>query len=760
MSEPTTDKFYKLIRRNKGGSRSQASSLIVDGHEISSPDQQRKSFAQYFEDLSVPKNEKYDSAFLDLCNTRHELITEYCEENAAILDPITNSEVKQAISQLNTKKAPDEFGLTAEHLKYAGNSLIKDITDTFNQIICDKRVPEAFKTGIVTPVLKKSKDPTNMDNYRGITVTPIIGKLFESVLLPRLEQSLEHSSLQFGFTKGLSPIMSALLVSEARAEAKINSCKPLFLVTLDSRKAFDVVNHIIMLDKLYEAGIHPTLWTIVKDMYAGLTSKVKWIGELSESFKILQGGRQGGILSTCFYKTYINPCLVELKQHRLGLCIGTVYCGCPTCADDLAFLSNCENELQVMMNVAKRNAMKDHVTIHPDKSNVVLLNSHNSVSKKNFSLDMGDKTVQFSSSTTHLGLLRSEVNENIINIEERISLARRTLYALINTGVHGSNGLNPRISYKIYQCYVIPRLLYGLEVLPLTQSQINILSKFHLDNLKRFQSLPTRVATCAVYLLLGVLPLEAELHKRQLGLLYNILISDNETMQQLAERQIAINLDNKLSYFSRVQDILDQYRLPPLGELMRNLTTKDKWKLQIKAAIHEYWSHELRNEALERSTLCYMDIVSTKISLTHKVWSSLESTVADVRKGIVKSRMITGTYLLQTNKHKFSKATVCATCKCCGLGDEDITHMLLDCAALYSQRKLFYPKVRSLTIQYLGIDMWREITHSKLNIVRFLLDCTTFPMFKNEKHIMEITKASTELCYRLHLKRIHKLKGE
>ena len=42
--------------------------------------------------------------------------------------------------------------------------------------------------------------------------------------------------------------------------------------------------------------------TIVKDMYAGLTSKVKWIGELSESFKILQGVRQGGILSTCFTK--------------------------------------------------------------------------------------------------------------------------------------------------------------------------------------------------------------------------------------------------------------------------------------------------------------------------------------------------------------------------------------------------------------------------------------------------------------------------
>ena len=123
----------------------------------------------------------------------------------------------------------------------------------------------------------------------------------------------------------------------------------------------------IMLDKLYEAGIHPFLWTIVKNMHTGLTSKFKWIGELSESFKIQQGVKQGGILYPFLYKTYINPCLVELKQHRLELCIGTVFYGCPTCADDLAFLSNCDKELQIMMNVAARNAKKEQVTIHPDK---------------------------------------------------------------------------------------------------------------------------------------------------------------------------------------------------------------------------------------------------------------------------------------------------------------------------------------------------------------------------------------------------------
>ncbi|MEW8090529.1 MAG: reverse transcriptase domain-containing protein [Candidatus Thiodiazotropha endolucinida] len=760
MSEPSTEMFYKLIRRNKGGSGSRTSTLIVNGKEITLPDQQRKAFADYYEDLSVPKDKHYDSAFLELCSVRHELITQICEESSLPFESVTTSEVKKAISQLNSKKAPDEFGLTAEHLKFAGKAVIEDITDIFNQIIFEKQVPSAFKSGILTPVLKKSKDPTNMDNYRGITVTPVLGKLFECVLLPRISQTFEQSSLQFGFTKGLSPVMSALIVSEARAEARVNSCAPLFLVTLDSQKAFDVVNHVILLDKLYETGIHPSLWTIVKDMYTGLTSKVKWLGELSDNFKIQQGVRQGGILSPFLYKTYINPCLVELKQHRLGLCIGKTYCGCPTCADDLAFLTNCENELQIMLNVATRNANQDRVTIHPDKSNAVLLNSHKTVTKKSFSVKMGDKSMQLSASTQHLGLFRAEVNENMINIEDRLALARRTLYSLINTGVHGSNGLNPRVSYKIYQCYVLPRLLYGLEVLPLTVSQINVLSKFHLDNLKRFQSLPVRVATCAVYLLLGALPIEAEIHKRQFSLLYNVLTSTNETVIELADRQIAVNLDNNLSYFSRVQEILQLYQLPSIDTLRDSLTTKDRWRYQFKTAVYNYWTVKLKNEACEKSTLRFMNFETTKVNYTHNVWSSMESSVTEVRKGIVKCRMLTGTYLLQTSKHKFSKTAVSATCECCGLGDEDITHMLLECSALHSQRKQFFPKVRSIVTEYIGVDQWNSIFSTKSNLVKLILDCTVFPVLNSETQAREVTKVTTELCYRLHLQRIHKLKQE
>ena len=760
MKNPSTDKFYQLIRRNKGDKHQYSGCFRVDDKEIYSPNLQRNALAKYYEDLATPKDKGYDSAYLELCSVRHRIIEQICKESPDQLEQISTKEVRKAINSLNNKKAADEFGLSAEHLKYSGPVLVEEITNIFNQILKSKTVPDAFKCGILTPVLKKSKDPTMLDNYRGITVTPILGKLFESVLLPRLSETFEQSSLQFGFTKGLSPVMSALIVSEARAETKLNTCKPLFLVTLDSQKAFDVVNHVILLDKLYEMGIHPTLWTIVKDLYSGLTSRVKWLGELSDHFGIHQGVRQGAILSPFLYKTYINPCLVELKEHKIGLFIGTTYCGCPTCADDLALLSDCENELQVMANVVKRHSKQDHVTIHPDKSNAVLLNKPKSYPKKSFSLELSEKTISLSTDTTHLGLLRSECNENIINIEERLKLARRTLYALINTGVHGSNGINPRVSYKIYQCYVLPRLLFGLEVLPVNQTQLNLLSKFHVDNLKRFQSLPIRTANCAVHLLLGALPIEGELHKRQLSLLYNILVSSNETITELSERQVAVNLENPLSYFCRVQCVLEKYQLPSLEELKIKHPSKDSWKCTVKEAVNKYWSELLKTEAQEKSTLQYLDINGLKIGETHPVWNSLDSIVSDVRKGTVKCRMLTGTYMLQSTSHKFKKATVSATCKCCGLYVEDLAHMLLECPAFIQQRKPLYVSIKNQVINCIGVLKWRELFDNRDSLVKLILDCSRYPIIKKKSEYKNILKETTELCYKIHSARIQKLSTE
>ena len=77
---------------------------------------------------------------------------------------------------------------------------------------------------------------------------------------------------------------------------------------------------------------------------------------------------------------------MELEHNCLGLCIGTSYCGCPVCADDVVLLIRCENELQLMASVFNRK--QGRATIHPTKSNVVLLKNHKSVTKKNVKMEL------------------------------------------------------------------------------------------------------------------------------------------------------------------------------------------------------------------------------------------------------------------------------------------------------------------------------------------------------------------------------------
>ena len=81
-----------------------------------------------------------------------------------------------------------------------------------------------------------------------------------------------------------------------------------------------------------------------------MSSVVNWCGKHSRSFTEQQGVRQGGVISPTCYKMHINPLLDLLQRSRVGLSIGNVYCGVPTVADDLLFLSRSIIDLQAMLS--------------------------------------------------------------------------------------------------------------------------------------------------------------------------------------------------------------------------------------------------------------------------------------------------------------------------------------------------------------------------------------------------------------------------
>ena len=98
----------------------------------------------------------------------------------------------------------------------------------------------------------------------------------------------------------------------------------LFIVLLDAKSAFDVVDTDHLLRRLYQIGINDKTWNIIHSLHDNAVSAVKSNGIISEFFNISEGIRQGGILSADLYKVYVNPLLERLNRVGDGARIGDI----------------------------------------------------------------------------------------------------------------------------------------------------------------------------------------------------------------------------------------------------------------------------------------------------------------------------------------------------------------------------------------------------------------------------------------------------
>ena len=230
-----------------------------------------------------------------------------------------------------------------------GCSLVDFLTALLNYLISVKRVSAVLKEGILTPIFKKG-DTSDPGNNRVITVTPVLLKILEHILNTRHNDIFysTESRLQRGFTEGCSSLNAAVILTQCLLETADNR-QDLWLTTLDTQKAFDVVDHSSLLRRLYLDGIHGDDWILIKDLYTDCSSRIEWAGGLSHPININQGVRQGGVLSTSHYKRYNNPLLLQLEQRYSGAKIGSISIPPVTVADDLALLALLQPEMQVMV---------------------------------------------------------------------------------------------------------------------------------------------------------------------------------------------------------------------------------------------------------------------------------------------------------------------------------------------------------------------------------------------------------------------------
>ena len=158
-------------------------------------------------------------------------------------------------------------------------------------------VPDAFGFGIIVPLMKdKTGDANSLNNQRGITLIPVISKLFEILLLEYFETVLLTDDLQFGFKKGLGCSNAIFTLSET-IEYFRNRGSTVYAATLDISKAFDCVNHYKLFTSLIKAGLPKWVIAILINWYSKLHVSVRWKTATSFKFNVGSGVRQGSSFS-------------------------------------------------------------------------------------------------------------------------------------------------------------------------------------------------------------------------------------------------------------------------------------------------------------------------------------------------------------------------------------------------------------------------------------------------------------------------------
>ena len=676
--------FHDLIKRQRSSSNAPLgatlrinNTLCSDQHDILA------EWTKHFSTLAKPLeashfNDTYlKDTLLDVSD-----IESLSRLHHSDLSPnISSEEITHAIQKLNSGKAADDSGLTAEHLKHCLPVIAPVLAVIFSAMFRLCHIPLQLKTGFTIPIHKKGKDPYSTDSYRGITITPILGKVFEHILIKRFNKVSSQSDLQFGFTEGRSPSMAALIVTEA-ITTNLDMKRPSYVAALDVQKAFDVVSHPILKKRIFTQCQDPPLWTLMASAIDDNCTTIRVNHQHSDPILLTQGVGQGRISSTVNYKTYIDPLLKLLESARVGTCSGPLYIGAPTCADDLMLIADSPEDLQAMLNLTYNFSSNSRYIIHPSKSQIVTYGDA-------FPSDcyIGPNPVPEVDGLTHLGILRNS-NDLVPNtlIDERISLANRTAYSLMGAGLHGKNGLPPGICLHIYHTYVLPRMLYGLEALPLKPNQIVSMEKTHRKFLRCFQSLPIRVAIPSIYLLLGEITLEARLHIRILVFLQSILADSHSLIYRLAVRSIFSKDPSSRSWFLYVAKLLEKYDLPNLPDLLASCPARNPWKSYVNSRVSSHCWASLQDQALQKSSLSLLNVRSCSIGNLHPVWRN-HTTTTDIRRATIKAKLICNVYILQSHRSRFNKSTVDPTCRLCGSGAEDREHFLIKCSALHATRQ-------------------------------------------------------------------------
>ena len=308
----------------------------------------------------------------------------YLENNESIIPsfrfmPIPVENVLKTLRQLNISKGAGLDKIPAKMLRIAADIIAPSLTYIFNLSISTGVFVDDWKDARVIPIYKEG-DRRNLGNYRPISILPIVSKVFEKEIFKQFYKHLNDNMLvskfQSGFRPGHSTITTLLQMCDNWYENMDNG-KLTGVVFIDIRKAFDSIDHSILLKKLAYYGVSQVEFTWFQSYLANRQQQCQVNNSLSDKREIICGVPQGSILGPLLFLIYINdlpncltkttPCLYADDSQIFATSNDSV-----TLANDLN--SDLENVTD-WLNVNKLQS-------HPSKTKLMVIGSKQNLINK------------------------------------------------------------------------------------------------------------------------------------------------------------------------------------------------------------------------------------------------------------------------------------------------------------------------------------------------------------------------------------------
>ena len=404
-------------------------------------------------------------------------------------------EVYKAVKSINTSKSSGLDNISSMVIKLAFESLIPEVTYMYNLSLEKACFPDNWKKALVVPIPKQG-NLTKVQNYRPISLLPLPGKVLEKLVHSQLSEHLETDSLlsdnQFGFRKSRSTVHAIAQVTDF-INKKMDAHLATIALFIDFKKAFDCVQHPVLIRKLKDLGFSDTIITWVTSYLSHRKQRVYANGTYSEYLDITQGVPQGSVLGPLFYIVYAND-LVNIVKH----------CKLAMYADDTVLYISRKNfdvsvkNLQEDINSIALWCQTNGITANTDKTKVMVFGSKCTLVKlPNFEVKFGDAPLQAVSSYKYLGLtLGSQLNYNL-----HVSKIIGSVTGKLKQFQRMRSFLNNKAALMVYKGMILPILEYG-DV---------FLHAASVENRKKMQTLQNKGLRCALNR--GIDTGTVELHK-------------------------------------------------------------------------------------------------------------------------------------------------------------------------------------------------------------------------------------------------------